>query len=121
MYSNIITPERITLPGLILSRFAYLGAVPCVASNTATPSPTLPPGAMPEPADLRRRGIGDVVAVEVRRRDHGVLVGAQQQLLEHRVGDAVLDDEASARAPAPPFASSLSVHDRSPNCSRATS
>ena len=49
MYSSIITPERITLPGLILSRFAYLGAVPCVASNTATPSPTLPPGAMPSP------------------------------------------------------------------------
>ncbi len=33
--SNIMTPERITLLGLILSCPAYLGAVPCVASNTA--------------------------------------------------------------------------------------
>ncbi len=47
--SNIITPERITLPGLILSLSAYLGAVPCVASNIAYPSPMLAPGAMPRP------------------------------------------------------------------------
>src|ERR1019366_8774512 len=46
---NIMTPERITLPGLILSSPACFGAVPCVASNTAASSPTLPPGAMPSP------------------------------------------------------------------------
>src|SRR6476659_1597960 len=37
MYRNIISPERITEPGLTLSRFASFGAVPCVASKTAWP------------------------------------------------------------------------------------
>src|SRR6266480_4926499 len=60
--SNIIAPDRITLPGFTLSCPAYLGAVPWVASNTAYPSPTLPPGAS-EPAHLGRRGIGEQVAV----------------------------------------------------------
>src|SRR5213080_3705231 len=47
--SNIIPPDRITLPGFTLSCPAYLGAVPWVASKTAYPSPTLPPGASPSP------------------------------------------------------------------------
>ena len=34
---NIISPERMTEPGFTLSRFAYLGAVPCVASKIAWP------------------------------------------------------------------------------------
>src|SRR5262249_21595257 len=37
MYRNIISPERITEPGFTLSRFAYVGAVPWVASKTAWP------------------------------------------------------------------------------------
>ena len=32
-----MTPERITEPGFTLSRLAYFGAVPCVASKTACP------------------------------------------------------------------------------------
>ena len=32
-WRSIISPERITEPGFTLSRFAYLGAVPCVASK----------------------------------------------------------------------------------------
>ena len=48
-------------------------------------------------ADLRRRGVGEVVAVEIRRGDHRVFVGPQQQLLEHRVGDAVLDHDLARR------------------------
>jgi hypothetical protein len=47
-----------------------------------------------EPADLCGRGVGQVVAVEVGRGDHRVLVGAQEQLLEHRVGDHVLHHRA---------------------------
>ena len=47
--SNSITPDRITEPGLMTSLSAYLGAVPCVASKTAYPSPMLPPGAIPSP------------------------------------------------------------------------
>ena len=121
MYSNIITPERITLPGLILSRFAYLGAVPCVASNTADAVADVAARRDAEAADLRRGRVGDVVAVEVRRRDHGVLVGAQQDLLEHRVGDAVLDDERVGARGLPPSARSASVHDLVAELSRATS
>jgi hypothetical protein len=34
---NIISPERITEPGFTWSRFAYLGAVPWVASKIAWP------------------------------------------------------------------------------------
>ena len=41
--------DRIIEPGLTISLSVYLGAVPCVASNTATPSPTFAPGAMPNP------------------------------------------------------------------------
>src|SRR5688572_17936000 len=37
MKRSIISPERMTEPGLTLSRFAYFGAVPWVASNTAWP------------------------------------------------------------------------------------
>src|SRR5207245_2948833 len=46
-----------------------------------------------EAAHLGRAGVGEIVAVEIRRGDDGVLVGAQQHLLEHGVGDAVLDDD----------------------------
>ena len=49
MYSSIMTPESVTEPGFTLSRPAYLGAVPCVASKTAWKSLMLPPGAMPMP------------------------------------------------------------------------
>ncbi len=35
MNSSSMTPDRITEPGLMTSLSAYLGAVPCVASNTA--------------------------------------------------------------------------------------
>ena len=44
------------------------------------------------PPDHRRRRVGQVVAVQVRRGDHAVLVGPQLDLLEHAVGDAVLED-----------------------------
>ena len=36
-YLNIVSPERMREPGFTLSRFAYFGAVPCVASNIACP------------------------------------------------------------------------------------
>src|ERR1017187_8666759 len=37
MYRSIISPDRMTEPGLTLSRFVYFGAVPCVASKMAWP------------------------------------------------------------------------------------
>ena len=36
-WRSIISPERITEPGFTLSRLAYFGAVPCVASKMAWP------------------------------------------------------------------------------------
>ena len=50
-----------------------------------------------EAADLGGEGVGEVVAVEVRRGEHRVLGGTQQDLLEHRVGDAVLDHDLAGR------------------------
>lgn len=46
-----------------------------------------------EPAHLRRAGVGEVVAVEIGRRKHRVLIGPQEELLEHRVGNHVLDHD----------------------------
>ena len=106
-WRNIISPERITEPGLTLSWPAYFGAVPCVASNTAWPvtSSMLPPGAMPMPPTCAAQRVGQVVAVQVRRRDHVVLVGPRQDLLEHAVGDAslitILPPRLAAPDPAP--------------------
>ncbi len=49
MWSSIITPERMTEPGLITSLSAYFGAVPWVASKIAALSPMFAPGARPSP------------------------------------------------------------------------
>jgi isocitrate dehydrogenase len=49
IYLSIISAERIKEPGLTISLPAYLGAVPWVASKTATSSPILAPGAIPIP------------------------------------------------------------------------
>src|SRR5213593_4335054 len=71
MYSSIITPERITLPGLILSRFA----------------------------DLGRSCIRQVITIEIGRRNHRILGRTEQQLLKHRVRDSVAHhDCVSARS-----------------------
>ena len=43
------TPLSISAIGFTLFMPLYLGADPCVASNTAYSSPTLPPGAIPSP------------------------------------------------------------------------
>ena len=48
-------------------------------------------------ADLRSERVGEVVAVEVERRDDRVLSGAQEDLLQERIGDHVLDDDVVAR------------------------
>src|SRR5476649_660503 len=50
-------------------------------------------------ADLRRERVGQVVAVEVQRRDDVELVGPRQHLLQRDVGDGVLDHDAGARLP----------------------
>ena len=51
-YSSIITPLRITEPGLILFKPACFGAVPCVASKIAALSPIFAPGAIPRPPTI---------------------------------------------------------------------
>src|SRR5690606_19941207 len=47
-------------------------------------------------ADLRRERIRNVVAVQVQRRDHVVILRIQNDLLQEIVGDHVLDDDLSA-------------------------
>jgi hypothetical protein len=96
---SIITPDRISEPGFTLSWPAYFGAVPCVASKTAACVADVRARREAEPADLRGAGVGQVVAVQVRRRDDLVLVGAQEDLLEHGVGDAVVHEDLAGREP----------------------
>ena len=47
-------------------------------------------------ADLGGERIGDVVAVQVHGGQHVVFVGAGENLLQHGVGDHVLDDDLAA-------------------------
>ena len=47
-------------------------------------------------ADARGQRVADVVAVEVRRGDDVVLGRPRENLLQERVGDHVLDDDAAA-------------------------
>ena len=42
-------------------------------------------------ADLRRRRVGDVVAVQVRRGQNTIVLRADDDLLEDGVGDAIVD------------------------------
>jgi hypothetical protein len=46
-----------------------------------------------EAADLGRGGVGDVVAVEVGGGENAVVGGANDDLLEDGVGDAVVDED----------------------------
>ena len=48
-------------------------------------------------AHLCGQRVGDVVAIEVERGHHRVLGGAQQDLLQEGIGNAVLDDDFLAR------------------------
>src|SRR5258708_23105121 len=47
----------------------------------------------PQPSDLRCAGIGDVVAVEVRRRQNVILRWTNDHLLEDRISDPVIDPD----------------------------
>ena len=46
-----------------------------------------------QPANLRRASVRNVIAIEIRRRQHGVLIRPRHHLLEDRVGNAVVDHE----------------------------
>src|SRR5258708_4623484 len=47
----------------------------------------------PQPSDLRCAGIGDVVAVEVRRRQNVILRWTDDYLLENGVSNPVIDHD----------------------------
>src|SRR2546428_182946 len=96
--SNIIAPDRITLPGLTLSCPAYFGAVPRV--EYGVPVAHVAARREPEPAHLRRRGVREQIAVQVGCGDHRVLLGTEHELREHRIRNPVLDDHLS-RVPFP--------------------
>src|SRR5438309_4863585 len=49
----------------------------------------------PEPAHLRRRGVGEQVAVQVGCGDHRVLLGTEHELREHRIRNPVFDNHSS--------------------------
>ena len=47
---------------------------------------------------LRSQRVGQIVTVQVQRGDHAVISGASQHLLQHRVGDHILDHNVAAGA-----------------------
>ena len=51
-----------------------------------------------DPADLSREGVGNIVAIEIHRRDHVEFVGAGQDLLQSDIGDRILDDDLAGFA-----------------------
>src|SRR5690606_27599166 len=55
------------------------------------------PGGDADAADLRREGVGQVVAVEVQGGDDVELRGTGEHLLQHDVRDGVLDDDLPGR------------------------
>src|ERR1700693_2543788 len=77
MWRSIISPERMTEPGLTLSCPTYLGAVPRVASTSAC--------------------VKNENARQIAARDDVDLVWAGQNLLEECVGDGVLDEDLPRR------------------------
>ena len=83
------TGVHLVLAGVLRSG-AVGGLEDCVSSHIVDVSPRCDPDA----ADLRSEGIRDVVAVEVHRGDHVVLVGPGEDLLQECVGDRVLDQQA---------------------------
>jgi hypothetical protein len=66
----------------------------------------------PQAADLGGGGVGHVVAVEVGGRHDVVLVRTGEQLLEHGVGDAVLDQDLAGRHLAAALVPDLVLGDR---------
>ncbi len=46
-----------------------------------------------EPADLRGAGIGQIIAIQIRRCEHAVFIRAHEHLLEHRICDAIVDHQ----------------------------
>ena len=83
-------PESNRLPGLAISLPAAVGAVPCVASNSARVSDMLTPGGHTETADLSRESVGDIISVQIGQCKNAVLFGAKQGFLEHGVGQCDL-------------------------------
>jgi len=50
-------------------------------------------GSDAQATNLRSASVGNVVAIKVWRRKHAIFVGASHNLLEDRVGDAIVDEE----------------------------
>src|SRR4030095_9606007 len=84
-WRSISMPESIIAIGLTLFWPLYLGAEPWVASNTATRSPRLAPGATPEPADEARPEVRDDVAVQVGQQQHVEVLRLLDELHAHVV------------------------------------
>ena len=84
-------PERISAVGLTLFCPLYLGALPCVASNTAPSGPMFAPGATPRPPTRPAAQVAEDVAVQIRQHEHVVQLRLLHQLHAHVVDDAVFE------------------------------
>ncbi len=72
--------------GSAMGRFEDRGIVADVCS-----------GSHAEPSDLGRACIREIIAVQVWRGEHIIFVRTEQDLLEHRVGDTVVDQNPAFR------------------------
>ena len=107
---------------LVLARVLRRGAVRRLEDAVAGDVVDVAARRDADAADLRGERVGEVVAVEVRRRDHVELVGAGQHLLQRDVGDVVLHEDlvaglAAAVVPADgDVGELLARRARSPSC-----
>src|SRR4030095_5740747 len=83
---------------LVLVRVLWRGAVRGLEHGVAGLVVDVRPWRDPDATHLRGERIGDVVAVQVRRRDHIVLRRPRENLLQERIGNRVLDDHAVRQA-----------------------
>ena len=62
----------------------------CRFKNSET-IPDIRTGSDSQAANLRRASVRDVIAIQVRRGQHGVFVRPRDHLLEDGIGNAVVD------------------------------
>ena len=72
------------------------------------------PGSYSDSSHLGGKRIGDVIAVEIQRRHHIVRFSFGEDVLQKRIGDAIVDDEIRFPFPSDmmPFRSLIALNSR---------
>src|SRR3984885_11603205 len=75
----------------VFIRILGSGAMGCLKNRVTVTD--VRAGCDAEPANLRRTGVGNVIPVQVRSSQNGILIRPRHHLLEDRIGDAVVDHD----------------------------